>query len=153
MNPQAQQAQQAQKAQQAKKNPPKRVFIPTPKDDGSDSSDSSDSNDDDNNDDDDDDDDDDEDDDDDDDDEDGTQGEGIEVDLSENVIYQGISSLFEDEEGNNILQYFSLLHTELIGIKASLENLAGIRADIKRLSDCAEKFLALQTPPSPPLKT
>ena len=66
------------------------------------------------------------------------------IDLSQNPIYQAMSSLFEDSEGQNILQYFSLLHTELIGIRESLNHLEGIRTDIGRLSDVAEKFLKLQ---------
>jgi hypothetical protein len=33
------------------------------------------------------------------------------------------------------------LHTELIGINKSLENLRLIRKDISRLADCAELFL------------
>jgi hypothetical protein len=64
--------------------------------------------------------------------------ERIPIDLSENEIYRGICTLFEDEEGNNILEYISLLHTELIGINKSLENLKLIRKDITRLADCAE---------------
>jgi hypothetical protein len=66
--------------------------------------------------------------------------ERIPIDLSENEIYRGVCTLFEDEEGNNILEYISLLHTELIGINKSLENLKLIRKDITRLADCAEIF-------------
>jgi hypothetical protein len=62
----------------------------------------------------------------------------IPIDLSENEIYRGVCTLLEDEEGNNILEYISLLHTELIGINKSLENLKLIRKDITRLADCAE---------------
>lgn len=64
--------------------------------------------------------------------------ERIPIDLSENEIYRGVCTLLEDEEGNNILEYISLLHTELIGINKSLENLKLIRKDITRLADCAE---------------
>jgi hypothetical protein len=60
------------------------------------------------------------------------------IDLSQNEIYKGICTLFEDEEGNNILEYISLLHTELIGINKSMENLKGIRKEITRLADIAE---------------
>lgn len=67
--------------------------------------------------------------------------ERIPIDLSENEIYRGVCTLLEDEEGNNILEYISLLHTELIGINKSLENLKGIRKDMTRLADCAELFL------------
>jgi hypothetical protein len=63
---------------------------------------------------------------------------GVPIDLSTNEVYRGICTLFEDEEGNNILEYISLLHTELIGINKSLENLKLIRKDISRLADCAE---------------
>ena len=62
------------------------------------------------------------------------------IDLSENEIYRGVCTLLEDEDGNNILEYISLLHTELIGINKSLENLKGMRKDITRLADCAELF-------------
>jgi len=67
--------------------------------------------------------------------------ERIPIDLSENEIYRGVCTLLEDDEGNNILEYISLLHTELIGINKSLENLKGIRKDMTRLADCAELFL------------
>ena len=67
--------------------------------------------------------------------------EKIPIDLSENEIYRGVCTLLEDEDGNNILEYISLLHTELIGINKSLENLRLIRKDISRLADCAELFL------------
>lgn len=73
--------------------------------------------------------------------EEGTEGGGYAIDLSENEVYRGICTLFEDEDGNNILEYISLLHTELIGINKSLENLRYIRKDITRLVDCAELFL------------
>lgn len=62
------------------------------------------------------------------------------IDLSENEVYRGICTLLEDEDGNNILEYISLLHTELIGINKSLENLKSIRKDISRVADCAEAF-------------
>ena len=73
--------------------------------------------------------------------EEGTEGGGYAIDLSQNEVYRGICTLFEDEDGNNILEYISLLHTELIGINKSLENLRYIRKDITRLVDCAELFL------------
>lgn len=67
-----------------------------------------------------------------------SQEERVPVDLSQNEFYRGICTLLEDEEGNNILEYISLLHTELIGINKSLENLRSIRKDISRIADCAE---------------
>ena len=67
--------------------------------------------------------------------------ERVPIDLSENEIYRGVCTLLEDEDGNNILEYISLLHTELIGINKSLENLRLIRKDITRLADCAELML------------
>ena len=45
----------------------------------------------------------------------------VPIDLSENEVYRGICTLLEDEEGNNILEYISLLHTELIGINKKKE--------------------------------
>jgi len=65
----------------------------------------------------------------------------IPIDLSENEVYRGICTLLEDEDGNNILEYISLLHTELIGINKSLENLKYLRKDMSRIADCAELFL------------
>ena len=62
------------------------------------------------------------------------------IDLSKNEVYRGICTLFEDEDGNNILEYISLLHTELIGINKSLENLKLIRKDINRIAEAAETF-------------
>ena len=76
--------------------------------------------------------------------EDGTEEEdeededGCAIDLSQNEVYRGVCTLFEDSEGNNILEYISLLHTELIGINKSMENLRGIRKDLSRLADIAE---------------
>jgi hypothetical protein len=78
------------------------------------------------------------------DDEDENQNDRVPIDLSENEFYRGICTLFEDDDGNNILEYISLLHTELIGINKSLENLRGIRKDISRMADCAELFLKSQ---------
>lgn len=77
---------------------------------------------------------------DDDEDEEGDDDDVRPIDLSENEIYRGVCTLLEDEDGNNILEYISLLHTELIGINKSLENLKGMRKDISRLADCAELF-------------
>ncbi len=74
-------------------------------------------------------------------DEDEEDDERVPVDLSQNEFYRGICTLLEDEDGNNILEYISLLHTELIGINKSLENLRTMRKDIGRLADCAELFL------------
>jgi hypothetical protein len=68
-------------------------------------------------------------------------GNNIPIDLSKNEVYRGICTLLEDEDGNNILEYISLLHTELIGINKSLENLKLIRKDMSRIADCAELFL------------
>jgi len=65
----------------------------------------------------------------------------IPIDLSQNEVYRGVCTLFEDEHGNNILEYISLLHTELIGINKSLENLKSIKKDISRMADCAELFV------------
>jgi len=72
---------------------------------------------------------------------DGGSNQEIPIDLSENEIYKGICTLLEDEDGNNILEYISLLHTELIGINKSLENLKSIKSDIRRIADCAELFV------------
>lgn len=74
-------------------------------------------------------------------DEEGSDEEGCAIDLSENEVYRGVCTLFEDDEGNNILEYISLLHTELIGINKSMENLRGIRKDLSRLADVAELLL------------
>jgi hypothetical protein len=70
--------------------------------------------------------------------------ERVPIDLTQNEIYRGVCTLLEDEEGNNILEYISLLHTELIGINKSLENLKPLRKDINRLADCAELLLKSQ---------
>ena len=65
----------------------------------------------------------------------------VPIDLSENEVYRGICTLFEDEDGNNMLEYISLLHTELIGINKSLENLRLIRKEMTRIADFAELFV------------
>jgi hypothetical protein len=67
--------------------------------------------------------------------------ERVPVDLSQNEFYRGICTLLEDEDGNNILEYISLLHTELIGINKSLENLRSMKKDIGRIADCAVSFM------------
>jgi hypothetical protein len=67
--------------------------------------------------------------------------ERVPIDLSQNEIYRGVCTLLEDEDGNNILEYISLLHTELIGINKSLENLRLIRKEMTRIADCAELLL------------
>jgi len=64
--------------------------------------------------------------------------ERIAIDLSENEVFRGICTLFEDEEGNNILEYISLIHTELIALNKSVEFIRGIKKDISRIADCAE---------------
>jgi hypothetical protein len=71
-------------------------------------------------------------------DEEDDEDERIPIDLSQNEVYKGICTLFEDEEGNNILEYISLIHTELIGMNKSLEFLRGIKKDLSRIADCAE---------------
>ena len=75
---------------------------------------------------------------------DDNSGRQVPIDLSENEIYRGVCTLLEDEDGNNILEYISLLHTELIGINKSLQNLKLIHKDIGRMADCAELFLKSQ---------
>jgi len=82
----------------------------------------------------------------------GGSNQEIPIDLSENEIYRGICTLLEDEEGNNILEYISLLHTELIGINKSLENLKSIKSDIRRIADCAELFVKSGSSDKTPLK-
>lgn len=59
----------------------------------------------------------------------------VAIDLSENEIYKGICTLFEDENGNNILEYISLLHSELIGHNKTMK---AIKKDLGRIADCAE---------------
>ena len=67
-----------------------------------------------------------------------------EIDLSDNEIYKGMYSFFEDEEGHNILDYISLLHTELIGMGKSMQNVKLIRKDMTRIADCLEKLVTLK---------
>jgi len=67
-----------------------------------------------------------------------------EIDVSENEIYKGIYSFFEDDEGHNILDYISLLHTELIGIGKTLTNVKVMRKDMTRIADSLEKLVALK---------
>ncbi len=80
--------------------------------------------------------------DDDDDDVDGDDQSGVSshvaIDLSENDIYKGICTLFEDENGNNILEYISLLHSELIGHNKTMKS---IKKDLSRIADCAEMMV------------
>ena len=63
----------------------------------------------------------------------------VAIDLSENEIYKGICTLFEDQEGNNILEYISLLHSESIGLNKTMK---AIKKDLGRIADCAELMAA-----------
>lgn len=67
-----------------------------------------------------------------------------EIDLSDNEIYKGMYSFFEDEEGHNILDYISLLHTELIGMGKSMQNVKLIRKDMTRIADSLEKLVSMK---------
>jgi len=83
----------------------------------------------------------DEDDDDDDDDDDEYEGEDddkIAIDLSDNPVYRGLCTLLEDDEGNNLLEYISLLHSELIGHNKTMK---GIKKDLGRIANAAEMFV------------
>ena len=59
----------------------------------------------------------------------------VAIDLSDNEFYKGLCTLLEDEHGNNILEYISLLHTELIGIN---KNLRLMNKGMTRMANCAE---------------
>lgn len=59
----------------------------------------------------------------------------VAIDLSDNDYYKGLCTLLEDEHGNNILEYISLLHTELIGVNKNLRNM---RKEMSRMANCAE---------------
>ena len=62
----------------------------------------------------------------------------IAIDLSDNPVYRGLCTLLEDDEGNNLLEYISLLHSELIGHNKTMK---GIKKDLGRLANCAEQYL------------
>ena len=68
----------------------------------------------------------------------------INIDLTNNPIYQGICTLFEDEDGNNILEYISLLHTELININKNMEYVKSIKDDIHRIANSVESYVKHQ---------
>jgi len=59
----------------------------------------------------------------------------VAIDLSDNEFYKGLCTLLEDEHGNNILEYISLLHTELIGMNKNLRTLS---KSMSRMANCAE---------------
>ncbi len=50
----------------------------------------------------------------------------------------------EDEEGNNILNYISLLHNELQGLNEQMKNVRLIRKDMGRIADSLEKLVSLK---------
>ena len=61
--------------------------------------------------------------------------EGSDEDLSD---YQAdLSEFFIDENGNNILDYMSILNKELSN---NTKLMKGVRKDIGRIADCLEKF-------------
>ena len=62
----------------------------------------------------------------------------LHIDVNQNKIYQGLCTLLEDEEGNNILLYINLLHTELIGINASLKNLSLMSKSLETIAECIQ---------------
>ena len=70
--------------------------------------------------------------------------ERIPIDLSENEIYRGVCTLLEDDEGNNILEYISLLHTELININKNMEYVKSIKDDIHRIANSVESYVKHQ---------
>ena len=74
----------------------------------------------------------------DDDDEDEDCDDRVAIDLSDNPVYRGLCTLLEDDEGNNLLEYVSLLHSELISHNKTMK---GIKKDLSRLANAAEKFL------------
>ena len=59
----------------------------------------------------------------------------VAIDLSENEFYKGMCTLLEDQEGNNILEYISLLHSELIGHNKTMKD---IRKDLSTIAECAK---------------
>ena len=59
----------------------------------------------------------------------------VAIDLSENEFYKGMCTLLEDQEGNNILEYISLLHSELIGHNKTMKS---IRKDLSTIAECAK---------------
>ena len=62
----------------------------------------------------------------------------VAIDLSENPVYRGMCTLLEDDEGNNLLEYISLLHSELIGHNKTMK---GIKKDLGRIANAAELLL------------
>ena len=59
----------------------------------------------------------------------------VAIDLSDNDFYKGMCTLLEDEHGNNLLEYISLLHTELIGVN---KNLRTLNKSINTIATCAQ---------------
>jgi len=66
----------------------------------------------------------------------------VAIDLSDNDYYKGLCTLLEDEQGNNILEYISLLHSELIGVN---KNLRLVRKEMNRMANCAEIMVKKST--------
>lgn len=64
-----------------------------------------------------------------------SQEGGVNIDLSDNEFYKGLCTLLEDEGGNNILEYISLLHTELIGVN---KNLRAMNKNMSVIAKCAD---------------
>jgi hypothetical protein len=65
----------------------------------------------------------------------GSENQKVAIDLSDNEFYKGICTLLEDDHGNNILEYISLLHTELIGVN---KNLRTMNKNMNKIANCAE---------------
>jgi hypothetical protein len=65
----------------------------------------------------------------------GSENQKVPIDLSDNDFYKGICTLLEDDHGNNILEYISLLHTELIGVN---KNLRSMNKNMTKIASCAE---------------
>lgn len=68
----------------------------------------------------------------------------VNINLTDNKIYQALCTLFEDEDGNNILDYVSMLHTELITIGKNLESVKPIQSDIHRIAVALETLVKAQ---------
>ena len=67
-----------------------------------------------------------------------TASSNVAIDLSENEFYKGMCTLLEDQEGNNILEYISLLHSEFIGHNKTLK---AIKKDLGVIAECAKKMV------------
>lgn len=65
----------------------------------------------------------------------------INIDLTNNDIYKALCTLFEDQDGNNILDYMNIIKDDVHELVKGVKCLVSIKKDITRIADSIEKYV------------